>query len=233
MPAFPTEEPGQRVKFWVHAVGWAFLSAKVFIQRQPRWIRLIVYVWLFFMVLSRGCPRSRHETGAPSPEIAKKLDAIEDRYKNGSTTEDATKLGLEIARAFADDADENGGEGRALLVEPFMDPTDNPAEAKLANTTFVLLYGHLMMAHQGQVALGKEPLPSLDIGTAVDCGRKGHSKYVVVGAIQNSGGSRTLDAKIVKVSDGSVLWSKDYPLADADPAAIAQEIEGKVPSLED
>lgn len=233
MPAFPTEEPGQRVKFWVHVVGWALLSAKVFIQRQPRWIRLIVYVWLFFMVLSRGCPRSRHETGAPSPEIAKKLDSIADRYKYGSTKEDATKLGLEIAHAFADDTDENAGEGRALLVEPFMDPTDNPDEAKLANTTLVLLYGHLMMAHQGQVALGNEPLPSLDVAAAVDRGRKGHSKYVIVGGIKNPGGSRTLDVEIIKVSDSSVLWKKSYPVANADPAAIAPEIEGKVPSLED
>jgi len=196
-------------------------------------VRLVVYFWLFILVISRACSRDRHPGGTLSPDSARKLDAIADKYKYGSTKEDAAKLGLEIAHAFADDGDDNAGSGKPLLVEPFMDPADNPAEAKLANTTLVLLYGHLMMAHQGQVALGNEPLASLDVGTAVERGRKGHSKYAVVGGIRGPGGSRTLDVEIIRVSDSSVLWSKSYPVANADPATIAHEIEEKVPSLED
>jgi hypothetical protein len=233
MPAFPTEEPGQRVKFWVHVIGWALLSARVFIKRQPRWIRFIVYVWLFFMVVTKSCSRERHEAAAPSPEIARKLHEIADRYKGSSNKDDVAKLGLEIARQFADEGEESPGEAKALLVEPFMDPADNPAEAKLADTTFVLLYGHLTISLPGKVALGKEPLAPSDIAGAVERGRAGHSKYVIMGGIGNTSVPRVLHVDIVKVSDGSVPWSKDYPAANADPATIAEEIGGKVPPLED
>jgi hypothetical protein len=35
------------------------------------------------------------------------------------------------------------------------------------------------------------------------------------------------------VSDGSVLWSKSYPVAGADPAKIAEEVNSRIPELED
>jgi hypothetical protein len=233
MPAFPTEEPGQRVKFWVHVIGWALLSARVFIKRQPRWIRLLVYVWLFFMVVTKGCSRERHETVAPSPETIQKLHAIADKYKGSSNKDDVARLGMEIAHEFAENGDDSSGETKALLVEPFMDIAGSPAEAKLANTTFALLYGHLTISLPGKVALGKEPLAPSDIAGAVERGRAGRSNYVIMGGIANTSVPRALHVDIVKVSDGSVLWSKDYPATSADPATIAEEIGDKVPSLED
>jgi hypothetical protein len=38
---------------------------------------------------------------------------------------------------------------------------------------------------------------------------------------------------MVTVAKGSLLWSQSYPLADADPARIAAEVNSKVPSLND
>jgi hypothetical protein len=214
-------------------IRWAALSARAFILRQPRWIRLLIYAWLFFMVVIKGCSDSRHETVTVPSEASQKLHAIADKYKGSSNQEDIAKLGIEIARAFAEDGDAVSGDAKAILVEPFTGPAGNPAEAKLADTTFVLLYGHLTISLQGKVALGKEPLAPSDLGGAVERGRAGHSRYVIIGGVGGPGGSRTLDAEIVKVSDGSVFWSKSYPVANADPAAIAEEIEGKVPPLDD
>jgi hypothetical protein len=34
------------------------------------------------------------------------------------------------------------------------------------------------------------------------------------------------------VADGSVVWSKSYPAAGADPAKIAAEVDAKIPPLE-
>jgi hypothetical protein len=39
--------------------------------------------------------------------------------------------------------------------------------------------------------------------------------------------------KIAAVASSSVLWSKPYPAAAADPAKIAAEVDSKVPSLGD
>jgi hypothetical protein len=34
------------------------------------------------------------------------------------------------------------------------------------------------------------------------------------------------------VSDGTIVWSKAYPVAGADPAKIASEVDSHVPALE-
>jgi hypothetical protein len=35
------------------------------------------------------------------------------------------------------------------------------------------------------------------------------------------------------VSDGTVVWSKSYPVAGADPAKIAAEVDSHVPALDE
>lgn len=52
-PEFPREEPGQRVRFWLHVIGWLFQAAWTFFNRLPKWVRVGLYVWLFVALLSR------------------------------------------------------------------------------------------------------------------------------------------------------------------------------------
>lgn len=59
LPDFPREEPGQRVKFWTQVLGWALRSAWMMFMRVPRWIRIIVYLWVVGTLLSRGCSSTR------------------------------------------------------------------------------------------------------------------------------------------------------------------------------
>ena len=169
-------KPGTRVKFWVHVAGWAVKSAWVGIQRLPRWIRLLIYAWLFILVLSRGCARDRSETGSVSPEAAQRLKAIAEKYQGSSKKDDIAKLGTEIAREFSNEAGDNAKDTSPLLAIPFAaPPTASPADAKLANTTFALLYGRLSISHQGKVGLSAEPISTLDTSIAVGRGRKGQS----------------------------------------------------------
>jgi len=35
------------------------------------------------------------------------------------------------------------------------------------------------------------------------------------------------------VADGSLAWTKSYPAKDADPAAIAADVESHIPALDD
>jgi TolB-like protein len=234
MPAFPTEEAGQRVKFWVQVAGWAARSSWIGFQRLPRWIRLLVYLWLAVFLMNRGCSREpRPAPTAVSPEIVQKLKAIEEKRQGTSNKADLAKLGAQVAREFADEPDENPGETRALLAIPFTTPADDAADSKLADSTFALLYEHISIAHQGAVGLSKEPMLTLSRDSAVERGRETHSKYVLFGGIENINGSRALNVEIVKVADGSNAWSKDYPVANADTAAMVLEIESKIPSLDD
>ena len=51
-------------------------------------------------------------------------------------------------------------------------------------------------------------------------------------ATDSTSAVQKLTVKIVAVADGSAVWSESYPVAGADPAKIAAEVDSKVPSLE-
>jgi TolB-like protein len=231
-PEFPREEAGQRIRFWVHVVGWTFQSVWIFFNRFPKWVRIVVYLWLFIALLSRGCNSPDEHSGKISPAEAKKLKEISDNYQGSSNKADIAKLGTQIARAFSDAAGENPARS-PLLAIPFSAPSGDPAAQKLADSTFALVYGRVAISHHGHVGLTNEPLPSLDSGVAVERGRANHSIYVIYGAIDNQAAVQSLTVKIAVVADGSILWSETYPAAGADPAKIAAEVDSKVPSLKD
>ncbi len=235
IPEFPREEPGQRVRFWVHVVGWALKSARSLFKRLPWWGRVLISLWIITFVLGRGCARERTTTvHALTPEAARKLEAIAGKYQGSANREDITKLGADIARDVAGAVDEDTSDSNLLLAVPFAAPAGDAAAEKVADTTFALLYGRLSISHHGEVGLSKEPLPALDAAAAAERGRGSHSNYVLVGGIEAPAGSAPLlTVEIIKVSDGSVAWTKGYPVAKADPSAIVPEIEAALPPLDE
>ncbi len=233
MPEFPIEEHGQRVKFWVHVIGWAFKSAWVGFKRLPRWVRLIASIWIILILIGRSCTHERSNTPAVPPDTARKLAEIAGKYQGSTKKDDVAKLGIDIAREFASGDDENSNDGNSLLAVPFTAPAGDTADAKLADTTFALLYGRISISHHGEVGLSKEPLLTMEAAAAVELGRKSHSNYVLFGGVENTSGSPVLAVEIIKVSDSSVVWNKNYPVVTADPSVIVQEIEAKVPALDE
>jgi hypothetical protein len=81
------------------------------------------------------------------------------------------------------------------------------------------------------VSLTKDPLPSRELGAALERGRANHAIYVLWGTVDTVDGAEVLTVKIATVADGSVVWSKSYPAAGADPTKIASEVDAKIPSL--
>lgn len=233
MPAFPTEEPGQRVKFWFHVVEWAVRYTWTGFKRLPRWIRLLISIWLIGTVLSRGCSRDRSSSMTVTPESARKLTEIAEKYKGSTNKEDIAKLGVDIAREISKDDDDDAKGINPFLAIPFVAPQGDPAAAKVADSAFALLFGRLSISHPGKVGLSPEPLAPTDVDGAADRGSKAQSQYVIVGGIEGPAGSQVLGIEIIKVSDRSVAWTKNYPLASADPSAIATEVETKLPALAD
>jgi hypothetical protein len=231
-PAFPKQESGQKLRFSVHVVGWAFRCSWILFNRLPRWLRVLAYVWLVIALMSRACTPSHHDSKELSPAAAAKLKAISDQYKGSSNKDDLVKLGAQIAREFADD-EENPTERSPLLAIPFTAPAGDPAAAKLADSTFAQVYGRVAISHHGHVGLPKEPLASHDLGAALERARSNHSTYVLYGVIDTEASTQVIVIKIATVADGSVVWSKSYPAAGADPAKIAADVDSNVPSLGD
>lgn len=231
-PQFPHEEPGQRIRFWVEVAAWASRSAWVRFRRLPRWIRVVAYLWVAIAVISR-CDSSRHPDSAElTPAKVEKLKTISQKYQGSLNKKDIATLGTEIAKEFSDEPAKTATDRSPLLAIAFTAPPGDAAAGKLADASFAMTYGMVAISHRGQVSLTKEPLPSRDLSAALERARANHSTYVLFGTVDEVDRARVLAVKIAKVSDGSVVWSKSYAAAGADPAKIAAEIDANMPPLE-
>ena len=232
-PEFPHEDKAQPVRFWFQVMGWALRSAWVAFQHLPRWGRVIGYIWLLTIVSSRGCSSSHPDEPPISPGKAAKLKAIADQYQGNMNKGDIAKLGAQIAREFADADSAPPSDKSPLLAIPFTAAEGDKAGEKLASSTFAMVYGRIEIAKHGLVGLAKDPLLSRDFGAALERGRANHSTYVLYGTIETAAAAPVLTVKIATVEDGSIVWSKSYPVAGADPAQIATEVESKLPDLDE
>ncbi|MGC1387934.1 MAG: toll/interleukin-1 receptor domain-containing protein [Steroidobacteraceae bacterium] len=205
---FPREEPGQRIRFWVDVVVWAFCSAWMLFKRLPTWVRIIAYVWIGIALIIRcesssssSSPSSSHphqHAAEISPAKIEKLEAISEEYRGSVNKNDIGKLASEIAKYFPDESDKSAwGAARCW--------------------PFPLLHRPAM------------PLRSRELGAALERGRASRSTYVLYGAVDSIDHAQVLTVTIATVADGSVVWSKYYPVADADPTSIASEVVTKIP----
>jgi TolB-like protein len=229
---FPREEPGQRIRFWVDVLVWALRSIWVLFKRLPRWVRYFAYAWIAIFFLSHLTPSKHSRPSDISPAKVDKLKSISENYQGTLNKSDIIKLGSQIAKEFADDPDEvaSATDG-PLLAVPFTAPAGDAAAGKLADSVFAMVYGMASISHHGQVSLTRDPLHSRELGAALERGRTSHATYVLWGTVDTIDGALVLTVKIATVVDGSVVWSKSYPAAGADPTQIASEVNGKIPPL--
>jgi TolB-like protein len=229
LPAFPREEPGQRVRFFFQVAGWGLRSAWAGFKRLPRWLRIVIYIWLAILLISRCGASDSHRSPHISANQAQRLQDIAASHPGGWTAADTTRLIAQIAREVPAEAGDAAAAHDPVLAIPFAAPKGDAAAQQLAGSVFTQVYGRLSIARHGRVALADAPLPALDTTSAVAQGRARHATYVVAGAVSGGAAAQRLTVDIISVADGATSWSKSYPLAGADPAAIAAEVSAKVP----
>jgi hypothetical protein len=230
-PEFPPENPKSKVRYGVSVLGWALRSAWLFFNQLPRWLRIVVYVWLVVALMSKGCSSDERRSSKIPQRDAEQLHAISEKYHGSFDKKDISQLAAQIARLTSEDAAQTPAASSPLLAIPFTAPARSAEAAKIADSTFALVYGKIAIAHRGLVGLSPESVPCDDAKSAAERGRSNHSAYVLCGAIGADAAAQVLAVKIVKVSDGTVAWSKSYPVAGADPGKIAEEVNSNVPSL--
>jgi TIR domain len=229
-PEFPKEGSGSKTHYWMQVVLWALRSGWIFFNQLPRWVRLFVYVWLCIVVVSRGCSGGDYRTSSrkPSPDAAE-LRAITDKYHGSFDKSDISKLATQIAKLTSEGKPEIPTEKSPLLAIPFSAPAGNADAAKIADSTFAVVYGRIAVAHRDSVGLSKEPVACDDSKAAVERGKSNHSAYVLCGAVD----AQSLSIQLSKVSTGSMVWSKTYPIAGADATKIAGEVNEHIPDLDE
>jgi len=231
-PAFPKQEPGHKAEFYGRAFLWTLQSAWLTFQRLPRWVRYLAYVWLF-IVLIKGCYSDDKPRQKVTPAQSKKLKEIADNFRNAQGDTDVAKLAATIAKSFPSEAGPPATAHSPLLAIPFRAPSGDAVGQKLADATFAQVYGRVSISHRGQVGLPTDPSPPRDFSAALERARAQHASYILYGEIDQQSASQSLSIKLVEVSDGSVTWSGSYPVAGADSARIAAEVDSKIPTLDD
>lgn len=236
-PPFPREEPGQRIRFMFQVAGWIFQWAWVALQHLPRWVRILVYVWAGIYLLSRLTPPDRSDVNStpagPSAAQVKKLREIAGEHTGSWTPADTARLLTQIAKEVPGQAAAESSTHPAVLAVPFTAPAGSAPAQKLAGTVFALVYGRLAIALHGQLAVIEQTQATVDQSAALQQGRARNASYILSGAVGGSAPKQQLTIKVLAVDDGSVAWSKSYPVTGADPAGIAAEVSAHVPTGND
>ncbi len=73
-PPLPVRS-GDALHFYLRLIGWAFQCAWLFFRSWPKWVRVLVYVWLVLGVLARACSDDRGHRDADDLDELKHLPA--------------------------------------------------------------------------------------------------------------------------------------------------------------
>jgi len=221
---FPVHEPGQSVRFCVEALGWTFRNGYQLFTRLPRWIRLVIIIYIVVAALSRG-HSDRQADDDVSPETQKKLDAVATQYKKDPSMNLAKLAGL-VAQEFGDSAQ---GNGISVLALPFAAPSGDEGAAKLADSAFAQTYTRMSVARHAHLVAGDAAATSCALNTLLEQGRAKQAQYVLCGIVDTGGPAQAITVTLARIKGSKVLWSNQYPVAGADPAKIALDVVAHVP----
>ena len=231
---FPTHEAGQGVRYGAEIVGWSVRNTYGLWRRLPRWVRYSLIVWGGVVAISR-CGSGPPAPPAASPSLSlatqkrfeEKLAKVARQYGKDPST-NLSNLGALVAKEFGNDA---RAEGATLLALPFTAPASDPAAAHLVDAAFAQTYTRIALARHGQLATG-EGVPGCELKALLERGRKLDSQYVLCGvAAAGASAPVLLAVTLVDVEAGHAAWHGEYPVAGADPAAIAQDVATHVPAV--
>jgi hypothetical protein len=229
-PPFPVQEPGHRLQFWLAVLVWALRAVWALFRGLPRWIRLILILWLAVVLMTRGCTPRSHVSSELSPETVARLKALSAQSKGSSNPVDVAKLGAQIAAEVA--AKSGSTSQSAWLAIPFSAPAADASAAKFADSAFMQVYGRMGVAHEKAVSLAKDALPGCELAAMLEQGRAQRAHYVVCGTIETAPTGPQLTIKIATVTDGAIHWLKSYPVG-ADEQKIAADVAARVTAIDD
>jgi hypothetical protein len=246
MPPFPhpPEKGGlfHGVKFFAEVLWWALTAARMLFVRAPKWVRILLVIWLVTTMFSTRCSRSsppdtqrdQAQAAADKAKAHKAIKAAAEKLihsaKDGDKTDTPSKLtqiSSEIARELADGMKEGDLTGKAVIAVPFALGVTNENDAKFLSAVFSPVYGRLAVERAEETGLVTSPLAANTDEALVALGQKLEAGFVLGGWINQSGDTSTLTVRLIRTKDASVAWTAQYPVAGA-PAEVADQIANGV-----
>ena len=184
-PPFPREEPGQRVRFWAHVLGWLGQSRMGGAPAPPsvatnshlclggdrRNVARVHPGVARTRDLAFGCQEAQsHRRRVPGQRPSG--GHCQARRANRERILRQRRGHRRTPRRARDTL--RGARGRSR-------------GGKLADAAFAQTFGRLSVTHRGEVGLDKDSLSSNDLSEAFSRARAGHSAYVVYGSVGSQG----------------------------------------------
>ena len=229
MPEFPHPPEksgvGHWLKFMAEVIWWMVTATWTVFMRLPRWVRIILGLWLIFMLITT-CSREsdprpknkKHPDGPSVAEVERAASATAEQIaavlEKNANAKDWGKIGEDLARRFggAPERLPAGGSGRKTLVfAPFAPDPENAKATQFAQNVFSRCYGQIILARRNEVAIS----PILPVGPGDEAlaslGQQQRAEFVLGPQLTKSPeGERKLVVRLIHAKDGAVTWSGEY-----------------------
>jgi len=237
MPPFPRRpaERHEKPRYLAEVVWWVLSTAWIVFMRFPRWVRILISLWLLFGVLLRSCSRSSpsersakevaaHLVGKPDSddaeslkEAAGKLDKLAEDPATGNLGAGFAKAGAEIARAVSKEVGGEAGWDGQIELEPFT--ADSADAQKVADEVFGRIFSQLSQARPAQVRVRPAPAAAEDDAALAAAAAKAGYDYLLAGKDDGI----EIVVRLIRVDGAATLWTGRYAVAMG-PFAVSDRI---------
>ena len=132
------------------------------------------------------------------------------------------KAGARFAEILANSADE--ASDKVLAIVPFPRGASDTPEGRALSDVFEAVFGKIMLARSESVGLVKRAYTGTTDAELAERGEALDSQFILHATLDTSTEIHALNVRLLRVKSGVLAWSGSYPLANAEPAVIADQI---------
>ncbi len=151
-------------------------------------------------------------------------DATAAAAKEGKGAPDFNRMGAEMSRRFGKSALDPNAAGKPLVMVPFSAEAGDAEGGKLAAAVFAAATEKLLAARAGEAAVTFVSLGNSSDESLTALGRNLSARTILGARVTTVENVPVLAVRLVRLPAGSIAWTEDFPLADADIATIATKI---------
>lgn len=228
MPPFPhlaQSGVAPALKFGAEICWWALSAGWLLFNRAPRFVRVFLALWAAFFLVAQ-CSRDRPE--APKAKVAKSVSADEFRRALEAA---ATKVpGLMVKSDSGGKGPDTGATqamGKFIVLAPFARPGDATPSGNFATAVFTSSLGRLVTARPDATGNLESSAADWAPPALIAAATKAGATLLLTGQIV-PGEEPVLTVNLVRVTDGTVSWTRSYPVDTTEPTLAAAEISTAV-----
>ncbi len=245
MPPFPPAPEkggvGHWLKYLAEVLWWAITAAGLVFARLPKWLRVMVAIWIVFLLVSTcrtgdsSSRRKPREGNAPASAhsdraVVAAADQVAAPIEKNAKNKDRNKFGEEVGRRSRNAVVDPSAAGKRVLLVPFATRNAEADAGGFAGTVFSQVDGQLSTALLADMAVTRMPTPGTDTAL-VNLGRTLDSAHVLGGRLVTTDGKTHLLVQLINVSNGGTAWQGEFPVVETDPTAAAGQIAQAVLKL--